>query len=306
MKTGAHLVRLAKETLVVTSRFVQGARTCLQYFERGTGPRIVIFVHGYAASARTWKLTQEVFDPQEFRTIAINNRGAGDSDRSCSEDDYTIEGFALDLLDAVKTLGLSGFTLIGHSMGAAIVTQFALDNPTLVQALVLLAPVSLQGRPLKEGWDNRIREEFRAGPPPLDLGTDLTKVPVDVVESIRADAARNPVERALGGTRSMAGLRLRECLHDLEAPVLTIGGDIDRRVDIGDVLADFLAFHPDRRYLHFFHGVGHCPNLEVPTELSSLIGSFIKRAGARPPPGFTLDLGGDVIQVFPIGGRRAR
>ncbi len=265
---------------MVSSGFVHGKRARLQYFEHGAGPQVIVLVHGYASSGRCWKLTQEALDPQKYRTIAISNRGAGDSDRSSSEKDYTVESFARDLLDAVTTLGLQDFTLVGHSMGGATICRFALDNPYLAKALVLLAPTSLQGGPLEEGWETRIREQYRSGPPTVDLGSELANVPLEVVESIQADVARNPIERALGGMRSMADLRLRDSLRDIKVPVLVIGGDIDKRVDVNEVLADYMSFHPDRRFLHYFHGVGHSPNLEIPQDLAALFASFIDRVDA--------------------------
>lgn len=265
---------------MVRSDFVQGKRARLQYFEHGTGSQVIVFVHGYASSGRGWKLTQEAFDPHKYRTIAINNRGAGDSDRSPSEEDYTVQSFALDLVDAVTTLGLGDFTLIGHSLGGTTVAQFALDNPSLAKALVLLASNSLQGHPLVEGWEAQIREQFRLGPPSLELGSDTANVPAEVIESIRADVARNPIERALGGRRSQAALRLRESVHEIKVPVLVVGGDVDERVEMRDVLLDYLALSEEQRYLHIFHGVGHSPNLEIPQELASLIASFIDRVDA--------------------------
>ncbi len=103
--------------------FVQAGATRLQCFASGYGPETVVFVHGYTASGRIWRLVQEALDPTRFRTIALSNRGAGDSDRSPREEDYTVEAFAADLFGAVHTLGLTDFTLVGHSMGGATVTQ---------------------------------------------------------------------------------------------------------------------------------------------------------------------------------------
>ena len=183
-------------------------------------------------------------------------------------------------MDAVTTLGLGDFTLIGHSLGGTTVAQFALDNPSLAKALVLLASNSLQGHPLVKGWEAQIREQFRLGPTSLELGSDTANVPAEVIESIRADVARNPIERALGGRRSQAALRLRESVHEIKVPVLVVGGDVDERVEMRDVLLDYLALSEEQRYLHIFHGVGHSPNLEIPQELASLIASFIDRVDA--------------------------
>ena len=261
--------------------FVQAGNTRLQYFEHGSGPETLVLVHGYTASARIWRLTQEALSPERFRSIAISNRGAGDSDRSPHEDDYTIEAFARDLYAAVGALGLRNFTLVGHSMGGATVTQFALEHQDMLKALVLLDPASLAGRPLPEGGETQIRESFRPGAAPESPSgrapaTATEDVPEEFRQALAADVARNPIERHLAGRRSMAGLRLRGRLGELRVPVLVVGGDQDTTVGVPNILAEYLALPEDRRFLHVFHRVGHSPNSDVPKALSSVLSSFIR------------------------------
>ena len=260
---------------MMRSDFVQGNRARLQYFEHGTGSQVLVFVHGYAASARGWDLVQKAFDPEKYRTFAINNRGAGKSERSSSEEDYTIESFSMDLLDAVTTLGLKDFTLVGHSLGGATIARFGLDNPSLAKALVLVASNSLEGHPLDEDWETEVRDQFSSGPISLEFGSDISNVPAELIAEIQSDVNRNPIERALGGRRSLAALHLRQKVHLIDVPVLVIGGDLDQRVDMSDVLLDYLAFSEERRYLHIFHGVGHSPNLEIPEDMVAVITNFI-------------------------------
>ena len=70
----------------------------LQYFQHGTGPEEIVLVHGYSSSARIWRLAQEALATDRFHSTAISNRGAGDSDRSPLESDYTAEAFAREVV----------------------------------------------------------------------------------------------------------------------------------------------------------------------------------------------------------------
>ena len=260
--------------------FVQAGSARLQCFEQGSGPEVVVLVHGYSASGRIWRLTQEALAPDRFRSIAISNRGAGDSDRGASEDDYTIESFAKDLYAAVAMLGLRDFTLVGHSMGGATVTQFALGHPELLKALVQLDPAPLAGRALPEGWEEQVRESFRNGTAPAGPSTRVPDtlsdaVPEEFRQALAADVARNPIERHIAGRRSMAGLRLRSRLVELRMPVLVAGGDQDATVGVGNILAEYLALPEDRRSLHMFHGVGHSPNVDVAKAFAAVLSQFI-------------------------------
>ena len=257
--------------------FVQAGDVKLQCFTHGEGSEVVLLVHGYRSSGRIWRLMQEALDTTRFRSIALSNRGAGDSARTASEAAYTVESFAQDLYAAVQTLGLRDFTLVGHSMGGATVTQFALDHPECFKALVLLNPAPLNGRTLPENWEQPIREEFARGWASEDMGRHGPHVPAAFLQALQADVARNPLERAIGGRRSMAALRLRQRLAELHMPVLVIGGDKDTTVGVHNILAEYLALPEAQRFLHIFHDIGHSPNVEAATRLARVLTRFVSQ-----------------------------
>lgn len=266
---------------MVHAHFIQSDTIRWQCFEHGHGRETLVLVHGYQTSGRIWRLTQEALDPAHYRTIAISNRGAGDSDRGQTEADYTVQAFARDLRQAVKILDVQDFTLVGHSMGGATVAQFALQHGHLLKGLVLLNSAPLNGRPLAADWETQLRQQFAQGAPPqLSFGQQAATVPADFLRAVEADVARNPLERVLGGRRSMSQLRLREQLSQLTIPVLVVGGDQDASVGVDNILADYLALPAERRFLHIYHGVGHSPNVEVPQELATLLRSFVDRMAA--------------------------
>ena len=231
--------------------FVQAGSTRLQYFENGGGDPVVL-VHGYRSSGRVWALFQDALSPR-FRSIALSNRGAGDSEHGTSPDEYTVEAFSEGVYEAAKALGLTRFVLIGHSMGGATVTQFALQHPEMLRGLVLLDPAPLAGRGLRDGWQAEVEASWRAGTQePASLNGNQ---PADYQAALRADVARNPLDRMLGGRASMASLKLRERLGELSMPTLVVGGDRDDTVGVSNILAEYLALRPDVRSLHVFHGI---------------------------------------------------
>jgi len=256
--------------------FVQADAVKLQYFEHGAGPELLVLVHGYQSSGRIWRLVQEALDPTRFCSLALSNRGAGDSERTAAEADYTVESFARDLFAATQTLGRRDFTLVGHSMGGATVTQFALNYPDLVKALVLLNPAPLAGRVLPANWEQQIREQFASGRRE-NVAANAPHVPEEFRQALQADIARNPLERMLGGRRSMASLRLRQRLQELPMPVCVVGGDQDTTVGVQNILAEYLALPEQQRFLHIFHAVGHSPNVEVATRCAGVLDRFVSQ-----------------------------
>ena len=260
----------------IESKFVQAGPVRLEYFEQGHGLHTMVLVHGYASSAAIWRYTLENLSPDRFRVIVLNNRGAGESDRTPNEADYTVETFAGDLLNVVDTLRLDGFTLVGHSMGGATVAQFALDHQERVKALVLLNSAPLNGRTLANNWKEDLREAFRTrNMPPGDMGFQAPHVTADFKQAVMADIARNPLERFIGGRRSMSRLRLRERLAEIHVPTLVIGGDRDTTVGIDNILAEYQALPEAVRHLQIYHGYGHSPNVEIPRRLANLFEQFI-------------------------------
>jgi len=169
-----------------------------------------------------------------------------------------VEVFAQDLHNAVETLGINGFNLVGHSMGGATVAQYALAHQDRLKSLTLLNSAPLKGRDLPKGWDEPIREQFRSGALPQgDMGFQAPHVTEEFKSYVLEDIGRNPVERALAGRPTMSRLRLRSRLDEIRVPTLVVGGDRDDTVDIDNILADYLALPREEapEYLPFVWGV---------------------------------------------------
>jgi len=262
------------------SKFVQAGQVQLEYFEQGHGLDTLVLVHGYASSAAIWRYTLQYLSEDQFRVIVLNNRGAGQSDRASSdgpfnEDDYSVETFAEDLFNVAGALNLDGFTLVGHSMGGATVAQFALEHQDRLKGLVLMNPAPLNGRSLKDGWEEEMRATLASsGPPEGDMGFQAPHVTEDFKEAVLADISRNPVERFIGGRRSMEALKLRDRLNEIKVPTLVMGGDQDTTVGIDNILAEYQALSEDVRHLHIYHGTGHSPNVQVARWVANITGAF--------------------------------
>jgi pimeloyl-ACP methyl ester carboxylesterase len=77
---------------------------------------------------------------QGFRVVVFDNRGVGRSDKTA--EGYSIEMFADDTANLLRTLGIEKAHVLGRSMGGAIAQQMAIRHPDLVEKLVLVATLS--------------------------------------------------------------------------------------------------------------------------------------------------------------------
>ncbi|MPZ99843.1 MAG: alpha/beta fold hydrolase [Dehalococcoidia bacterium] len=96
----------------------------------------VVLLHGYAETSEMW--TESAQDlAREFRVIAVDQRGYGQSDRA-GDQDYTRATQVEDLEAVLDQLGLRSVTLVGHSMGGANAICYAAEHPEVVSALIVI------------------------------------------------------------------------------------------------------------------------------------------------------------------------
>jgi long-chain acyl-CoA synthetase len=99
--------------------------------------RTLLFLHGFGGQAVQWRYQLQKFS-RDNRVIALDLRGHGRSDKP--ESTYSMDETQADLSVALAVLKVDEpFTLIGHSFGGAIATEFALQHPDRLEQLILVA-----------------------------------------------------------------------------------------------------------------------------------------------------------------------
>jgi len=257
----------------------------MHYFEQGdrdSATEVVVFMHGFQASGRIWQLVQARL-PESYYSVAVNNRGAGETEAPPDESDFGCKPFADDLYELVTQLDLRRFTLVGHSMGGGTVMQFAAGHPELLKALVLLDPVDPDGTaPAGVDVEAMIDERMaaRAGQRAMGIAGDGILAPSDGTAEfhrlLAADIAAAPERRLRGSLRSMATLRLGDQAARLTMPVLLAGGDADQLIPLRRMLGTYAKL-PAGSGLQIWHGAGHSPNVEIPDEFCAVLRRFIEQ-----------------------------
>lgn len=105
----------------------------LHYEARGTGKPLIL-LHGNGEDG-SYFVHQMAFFSQNYRVIAVDTRGHGQSPRGTAP--FTIGQFAEDLLHLMDRLGLETANLLGFSDGGNIALTFALEHPERVDKLIL-------------------------------------------------------------------------------------------------------------------------------------------------------------------------
>lgn len=123
----------AFERIPVKTVTINGQR--LAYLDVGQGPPVLL-IHGFGGSMWQWEHQQMVLSTR-FRVITPDLVGAGLSDKP--EIDYRPDELLIFLVGFMDALQITQADVVGNSMGAGLAIGLALDYPTRVSNLVLIA-----------------------------------------------------------------------------------------------------------------------------------------------------------------------
>jgi pimeloyl-ACP methyl ester carboxylesterase len=124
-----------------------------------SGPYL-IFVHGVGMSGEIWKPQVQHFF-SNYRVITYDFLGHGQS--QTPKKPPTLEDYIEQLNSLVKTINITSFSLVGHSMGALISVAFSLKYPEKVTALLPLNMVYKRGNCEKNDVINRANLILKTG-----------------------------------------------------------------------------------------------------------------------------------------------
>ncbi|MBI2464567.1 alpha/beta hydrolase [Candidatus Shapirobacteria bacterium] len=113
--------------------------TVIHYATSGKG-RPLVFVHGWT---NNWKgfIPMARYLYKEYQFIGVDLPGFGDSDRL---DSYNLRNQADYLAGFIKSMKIKKPVVVGHSMGAYVVSTFYSRHPKVASHIILIAPMFLK------------------------------------------------------------------------------------------------------------------------------------------------------------------
>lgn len=124
----------------IKENYVTVERLRVRYAESGSG-QAVVMVHGNAGSIEDFEFGTIETLASNYRVIAVERPGHGKTDRPNGKT-VDVEYQARLLHQVLSSLSVARPVLIGHSWGAALALSYALQYPTEVSALILVAPAA--------------------------------------------------------------------------------------------------------------------------------------------------------------------
>lgn len=217
----------------------------LAFDERPGSTRPLVLVHGFTGAADDFR---EHLEPLAAlgRTIAIDQRGHGESSNTGDAATYTLAQLVEDLRAFLDARAIPECDLLGHSLGGMVALRFALTYPRRVASLILMdtAPHAMPGLP---------RSVFEGGAA-LGRSAGMAQLAAVMRGRLETDPQRPPASRrceeqmgaqfwerinwklsnmdpeAFGalGTELVEQESIADRLGEIAAPTLIIVGDEDR------------------------------------------------------------------------------
>jgi len=131
---------------------VNGIKT--HVIETGDKGTPVLMIHGASANAQEFTHTLAPLLQDDFRILMADRPGHGYSRRPNGSNQLATQAAQMAGVIEARTGGEKAI-VVGHSFGGAVALRVALDRPDLVEALVLLAPVTHDWGGGGEAWYNK-------------------------------------------------------------------------------------------------------------------------------------------------------
>lgn len=234
-----------KEKNADKEHFITVENLKLHYIEAGSG-RPVVLIHGNAGSLHDFEFGTLSAMAGSYRTIAFDLPGHGLSERK--KETMSIDVQAAILHSALEKLEIRNPVIVGHSWGGGIALAYALQYPSDVAGLVLLAPAAY---PDKNG-SSRIASlldipllgdlclavlkpivSLKVLKQQLDVAFYPDKVPHDYFKTAKAEwLSRKQIKTYLHDDKELnQGLQaLSSKYGSLQMPTVIVTGDSDRMV----------------------------------------------------------------------------
>jgi pimeloyl-ACP methyl ester carboxylesterase len=248
-----------------------------QYLVGGTGPDVV-FVHGWASSARMWDGVAAALSNQ-VRCWALDLPGCGNSEKPAPRW-YSIPHFTAHVQEFVRLMGITPLRLVGHSMGGMIVLDLASRYPDTVERVAAINPVvtgRANLRPLVHPRVTRrllnwtLRWSPRVWQPLLAHSLSNRVNGVHQLRRRAEEFSQGTVDSLLFSGRAVVTYDVTPHLGQISAPALLLVGDQDVNVPTRE--SRLAARRIPNAQLHVMRG-GHLVTDDRPREVAQLLAGF--------------------------------
>lgn len=247
---------------------------------------ILIFVHGAGGNLRAWDEERIFLRQLGIKTLAIDLRGHGLSDRPHKINDYSLKKFARDIYAIIKQEKIKNFVIVAHCFGGMVTVDFHRFFPKLAKGYVLVdsapkAPqilkdfiknnpylINLLNRRLHKKNNND--KKFRYLNYKRFIGTGDWNI-----RRIYNDITHTSFKSWFFTFQNLAKFNGVKILKSIHQPVLIINGEKDSIFEVK--IAQKINLLIKNSHLHIIPDANHVLVINNPKILAKNIASFVQK-----------------------------
>ena len=230
----------------------------------------ILFVHGYAVDYSYWMFIEDKFP--EYDLYFVNLPGHGNlkvsSDKKEMKKKLRLNYMADYVVDFIKQQDLKDITLIGHSMGGAVVSLVEQKCPERIKKLILVSPMNFASLytgitfltkffPKNKEQKMKMLECLYKDFKPKNDDPDWVKM--------NEEQLKNQIEQykqmKFLGKKEMANIKTLMTVHkaqkNIKIPFMLCLGIDDGCISYKHTKRNFLKHHKDKIHLVTFTNSGH-------------------------------------------------
>jgi sigma-B regulation protein RsbQ len=257
---------------------------------RGKGERMIMFGHGFGCDQTMWRLLTPMFE-RDFVTVLFDYVGCGKSNVAAytAERYCTLNGYAKDVTEIVRELGMEHGVFVGHSVSATIGAMASIELPNAFGDLIMVAPnpcfindkdyvggfTRSQIDELMESieddfpaWAAAMAPAIMGNPdrPELsnELRTSFCQMDPEIAKLFARAVFTSDHREMLSAVRARS--LILQCTHDAIAPT---------------VVGEYVQSRLSQSELVFLDAGGHCPHLSHPMATANAIIQYMGKVRAR-------------------------
>jgi pimeloyl-ACP methyl ester carboxylesterase len=235
----------------------------------GSGKATVVLVHGWTCDSSSWDAQVPVL-AKRYRVITLDLPGHGRSGAP-KDGKFSMDLFARAVEAVRAEAHADKIVLVGHSMGAPVIRQYARLFPEHVVGLVAVdGPLDMRG--FGEGF----KPPSFAGPEGLKAREDMIRgmftpqTPPALQQKILDMMLKAPEATAVGAMSSILDPALRKS-DVIPMPALAIWAGTNTQLPNAEETKKILPHYSQTQVT----GTGHFVMMEKPDEFNQLVTSFV-------------------------------
>lgn len=254
---------------------VEGSK--IRYLKAGSSKKTLVLIHGLGASAERWDLVIPYFS-KHFTVYVPDLIGFGLSDKPNA--DYTTEFFAKFIESFLSALGIKTATIMGSSLGGQIAVEYASNNQSHVERLILVSPAGAmkQSTPALDAYIMAaLYPDHASAKTAFSMMTgnnkEVSQNTVDgFVQRMLMPNAKFAFMSTLLGLKNAP--EISQKLEILEVPTFVVWGELDPVIPV-KYAEYFVKKIRDCRFYQM-ENCGHTPYVEDPQIFVKIVLDFLK------------------------------